>query len=246
MRTELLTLLSLLCLLARPLFALQEKFEVDPSNADEWLNDSKDSFSPEEWVDFHQFENLEAFQTALKSEEEVYIFFYNKDDPGTYSIHPFYKTSADIMKLTNPQMPTWTVDMAKTPEIPLHYSLDTRVSCVFYFYKGAPILFKFDQMEKTKKPIDQWMRDVKQMVSKVRVVKDENDMDVFENSSRLIFMFVDEENRWMAEMMAALGFNYPELTFAYMVRHENSMGVEDEVNGWYGFENDTTGSKPSL
>jgi hypothetical protein len=236
-------LISILLLFPLRTLSLQEKFEVDPSIHEDWLQEARDSFNPSEWEDFDLLDSLEDFLSGVKSKDEVFVFFYDMDDPGTYSIHPFFRTSSMIMKQSNPNLPTWIVDMKASPQIPQYFGMQNNLSCVFFFYKGAPILFKFDQMEKTKKPIDQWMREVKQRVNLVKKIEDESNMDVLENSNRVMLMIVDEEHLALAETFSALGFNYPELSFSYMVRSELTRPLEKEINETYNLKDEVTGSK---
>ena len=133
--------------------------------------------------------------------------------------------------------------MEEHPEIPDFYGLNSSQSMVLYFHNRAPIVFKFDQMQKTKQPIDSWMKDVKTKVQNVRVVKDEGDLDVFENSNSLMFLIVDEDNRDLGEMFAGVSINYPDLQFAYMLRNKSTKQLEQEINEQYSFPDVTEGSK---
>ena len=235
--------LILFILMVPSVLTLQEKFEIDPSQAESWLKESKETFDPASWEGFREFQSLEEFLKELQGTDEAYVLFYNREDNATYSTSPFFKTSSEILKESKPLLPTWTVDMVASPEISNYYGIPTTQTIVFYFYKKAPIVFKFDHMEKTKRPIDQWMKDVKMKADGVREVKDENDLDVFENSNNLIFMVVDKDKEHLAHMMAAVGFNYPELSFSYMLRSESTLQLEKDINEEYGFSDQTEGSR---
>ena len=169
--------------------------------------------------------------------------FYNTNDDTTYSTTPFFTTSANILKQSNENLATWTVNMLETPDIPNYYGIPNTNTTVFYFYNRAPVVFKFDHMEKTKQPIDVWMKNVRRKADNIKVVNDENDLDVFENSNRLIFMIVDEEQKDIAEMMAAVAFNYSDMQFSYMLRTDKTMAIEEEINEQYAFSGPDEGSK---
>jgi hypothetical protein len=225
------------------ILTLQEKFDVEKTDADSWLEESKKTFQPSEWDGFTEPESLEEFLNLIDSREDAYVLFYNRDDNSTYSTSPFFKTSTEILFQSKPKMGALTVDMMKTPEIANYYGIPSSHTIVFYFYKKAPIVFKLDQMEKTKKPIDQWMKDVQNKVKNTRIVKEENDLDVFENSNNLVFLIIDEDQKSVGEMLAAVGFNYPDLQFAYMIRTEETRQLEQDINEQYGFTDANEGSK---
>lgn len=231
-----------LVLLVSNIFTLQEKFEVDTTEAESWLTESKNTFQPSEWENFTEPESLEEFLKLLDEKEDAYVLFYNRDDNATYSTSPFFKTSTEILFQSKPNMGAMTIDMMKTPDIPNYYGVPNTHSIVFYFYKKAPIVFKLDQMERTKKPVDQWMKDVQQYVRNIRIVKEENDLDVFESSNNLVFLIVDKDQKNFAEMFSALGFNYPDLHFAYMIRSKHTLPFEKDINDFYMFKDITEGS----
>ena len=133
--------------------------------------------------------------------------------------------------------------MQKSTEISKFYGLHESHTITLYFHRAAPIGLNMDQVERSQRPVFNWMKMVKEKIKHVTIVQGENDLEAFENSQFLMFMIVDEENKKTAEMFASLSFNYPELTFSYMIRNDSNKELEKKINSDYQLEDVTQGSK---
>ena len=220
-----------------------KQFEVDPKLSEQWLKNARDKFNPESWNNSMEVESKDQFMDIITRNKEVYVFFYNRKDNTTFSLSPFFKTTSMALHDDNPSFPIITIDMEKTSDIAELYGIPPTHSIIMYFYQKAPIVVKFDQMEKSSRPIQEWMKKVKTKVEKVQVIRNQDDLDMFENMNKLVLLIVDKEQESLANTFAALSFNYFDLNFSFILRDEETVKLEKEINDQFDVENHTSGSK---
>jgi hypothetical protein len=221
----------------------QSSFQVDPTKAEGWLKQRKEKFNPASWSDSSEVDSLERFLQVINNNKEVYVFMHNRNDNGTFSMSPFFKTTSKALHDVNPTLPILTVDMEKSPEIAGHFGIPPSHTITLYFHRRAPIILKYDQIEKSKRPVEKWMKKVKSKIEKIQKIETENDLDLFENSNKLMLIIVDKEKEYLGEMFASVSYNYLDLDFSYMVRDESTRDLENQINSQYGFDDITEGGK---
>ena len=221
--------------------ALQQTYEVDPERANEWLNEAKNHFNPAEWKFSDDIDSLEEFKGIVESNLENYVMFYNPDDSSTYSTSPFFKTSCEILLESKSKLRNITVNLKEHREIAGYYGIPPSNTLIAYFYHGAPIMFKFDHLQKTKRPVDVWISNVQEKAKNVRKIQHEDDMDIFENSNHVIFLITDEGQESYGQLFSALSYNYQELQLGWMVRNESTAALEKQINERHGFSTITGG-----
>ena len=215
---------------------------LSPEQAEAWMKEAQSKFDPSSWSDSDECDSLKRFLQILDSNDEVYVFFYNKQDKRTFSASPFFKTTSRSLHDMNPSLPILTVNMETSKDISSYYGLPGTHSISMYFFQGTPIVLKMNQIEKSQRPVFNWMEKMKQKVGQVRKVESEDDLDAFENSSILKFLIINKEDSKLGNMFAALSANYPELGFSYMVRSEATAGLEEQINKDYDLRPVSKGS----
>ena len=209
---------------------------LSPEAAEEWLKNSKEQFDASSWSDSEEVTTLMKFLSLLEINDEMYTFFYNPDDSQTYGITPFFRTTCSMLSMSIPNIKNLTINMKENPDIANYFGIPIGYSTILYFYKKAPIIFKLNPMQQEKQPVDRWISNIKNKSKLVRKIEKEEDMDVFENSSTLILLLVNEQDIDLGETFSALSLNYPELTFAWMVKGEDTKDFEERINEDFGFE----------
>lgn len=222
---------------------LANQFQIDPKLSEEWLKRAQNNFKPETWDNSVEMDSLEQFLDVIDRNEEVYAFFHNRQDNGTFSLSPFFKTTSMSLRDTDGSFPVVTADLTKLPELAAYYGIPSTHSIIFYFYHKSPIVLKFDQVEKSPRPLEKWIKRVKELVQKVPVIASSEDLEIFENSSKLKLLIVDKQREALTKMFAALSFNYLDLDFAYLIRDASMIKLERDIEQEFELERVDSGSR---
>ena len=194
------------------------------------------SFDPEKFEDIDLITDIQSFESGLKVIQEAFVFFFNTQDPMTFALYPFFQTSTKILKNNYSKVRSFAVDIAKYPEVALHYGMSHEKGNVAYFYNGAPILFKHNTMSKDKKGVDVWMSESKELANQVPRIKTIDDLEIFHNSDKLLLLVLNEEDEMRMGWFRSIAVNFNDIQFAYMVRDDLTSRFEKEMNSRFNLE----------
>lgn len=216
--------------------ALQKRFDPKAEDPEGWVKDMKGTFDPEKFQDIDLIKDIPSFESGLKVIEEAFVFFFTKEDPMTFALYPFFQTSTKILKNNASKVRSFAVDVSENPEIAVHYGLSHESSNIAFFYNGAPILFKHNTMSQEKKGMDVWMAESKQLADNVPRIKTHEDLEIFQNSDKLILLVQNEEDKERINWFRSIAVNFKDIQFAFMVRDDMTKKFEEKMNSKFNLE----------
>ena len=212
-----------------PDFKVQDSpHDFDYSKAGEWLKNAKEKFNPEMWNYTEMARSLGQFEEFMN--QDLYVFFYNKQDESTYSKAPFYRTTCNVLFDKKENAKCITVNMEDTPQIPKFFGLHTNHTLTIYFKDKAPIPVNMDNIKQSKNPVGEWMGRIRNVINQVIEIKEEDDIEVFEEEAPIVFLAVEQGNDEIVKIFSGLSANYPEMIFTFLVRNSETEALENMIN----------------
>lgn len=222
-------LISLTKTMMVPDFQVQDSpHDFDYSKAGEWLENAKQKFNPDMWNYTQTARSFGQFEEFMK--EDLYVFFYNKKDESTYSKAPFYRTTCNVLFDNHEKVKCITVDMEATPQIPKFFGLHPAQTLTIYFKDKAPIPVNMDNVKQSRNPVGEWMERIRSVINQVVEIKEEDDVEVFEEEAPIAFLVVEEGNEEVVKIFSGMSANYSEMVFAYLVRNDETEKLESMIN----------------